>query len=76
MNLDPKFYNPKTIRNKISSAKNELITPERLEDFINNEIDQVTVNVYKEYQKKLKANNSLDFDDLLMMPIKILPRKI
>ena len=69
MNLDPKFYNPKTIRNKISSAKNELITPERLEDFINNEIDQVTVNVYKEYQKKLKANNSLDFDDLLMMPI-------
>ncbi len=69
MNLDPKFYNPKTIRNKISSAKNELIVPEKLENFINNEIDEVVVNVYKEYQKKLKANNSLDFDDLLMMPI-------
>ena len=69
MNLDPKFFNPKTIRNKISSAKNELMTPEELDKFTNNEIDEVTVKVYYEYQKKLKVNNSLDFDDLLMLPI-------
>jgi len=69
MNLDPKFFNPKTIRNKISSAKNELMTPVELDKFTNNEIDEVTVKVYIEYQNKLKVNNSLDFDDLLMLPI-------
>ena len=69
MNLDPKFFNPKTIRNKISSAKNELMTPSELDKFTNNEIDEVTVKVYIEYQNKLKINNSLDFDDLLMLPI-------
>ncbi|MBE6139040.1 MAG: ATP-dependent DNA helicase PcrA [Firmicutes bacterium] len=69
MNLDPKFFNPKTIRNKISSAKNELMSPEELDKFTNNEIDEITVKVYTEYQKKLKVNNSLDFDDLLMLPI-------
>ena len=69
MNLDPKFYNPKTIRNKISSAKNELMSPEELDKFTNNEIDEVTVKVYVEYQKRLKINNSVDFDDLLMLPI-------
>ena len=71
MNLDPKFFNPKTIRNKISSAKNELMSPNDLDKFSNNELDEVTVKVYNEYQKKLKANNSLDFDDLLMLPIEL-----
>ena len=69
MNLDPKFYPPKTIRNKISSAKNELMTPDELSKFSNSELDEVTVNVYREYQNKLMVNNSLDFDDLLMLPI-------
>ena len=69
MNLDPKFFNPKTIRNKISSAKNELMDPVELDKFTNNELDEVTVKVYTEYQNKLKINNSLDFDDLLMLPI-------
>lgn len=68
-NLDPKFFNPKTIRNKISSAKNELMTPDELDKYTNSELDEVTVSVYREYQNKLKVNNSLDFDDLLMLPI-------
>ena len=69
MNLDPKFYNPKTIRNKISSAKNELMNPDELDKFTNSELDEVCVNVYREYEKRLKINNSVDFDDLLMLPI-------
>ena len=69
LNLDPKFYNPKTIRNKISSAKNELMSPEELDKFSNSELDKVTVTVYEKYQEKLKINNSVDFDDLLMYPI-------
>ncbi len=71
MNLDPKEISPKTIRNRISSAKNELMTPEKLEKYINNEMDEIVVNVYKKYQNKLITNNSLDFDDLLMLPIKL-----
>jgi len=69
MNLDPKFFNSKTIRNRISSAKNELMDPDELDKFTNNEMDEITVKVYREYQNKLKINNSLDFDDLLMLPI-------
>lgn len=69
MNLDPKFFNPKTIRNRISSAKNELMDPDDLDKFTNNEMDEITVKVYREYQNKLKVNNSVDFDDLLMLPI-------
>ena len=64
-----KEYNPKSVRNKISSAKNELISPAKLSEFSVNEFDNVVVDVYKKYQDKLKSNNSVDFDDLLMYPI-------
>src|SRR5574344_599278 len=72
LGYDPKYYNPRTIRNMISSAKNELITPEAYEKFANNEITNITYEVYKKYQRKLYASNSLDFDDLLMKPIELL----
>ena len=69
MDLDPKYYNPKTIRNRISSAKNELMMPNDLEKYIGNEIDEIVCKVYTKYQDKLLSNNSLDFDDLLLLPI-------
>ena len=69
MDKDPKQYSPKAIRNRISSAKNELMEPEELSKFSNNEIDELVINVYKKYRDKLRTNNSLDFDDLLMLPI-------
>lgn len=69
MDKDPKKYSYKAIRNKISSAKNELMEPEDLEKFSTNEMDELVVNVYKKYKEKLKTNNSVDFDDLLMLPI-------
>ena len=69
MDKDPKIYNPKLIRNRISSAKNELMSPSDLEKFVGNDIDELVVNVYRKYQEKLQINNSLDFDDLLMLPI-------
>ena len=69
MNKDPKQFNPKAIRNKISSAKNDLMEPEDLEKFNTNQIDELVVDVYRKYKEKLKVNNSLDFDDLLMLPI-------
>ena len=71
MNLDPKAYNPRAIRNKISSAKNELMTPNEYEKFVNNDYEEIIFEVFKRYELKTKSNNSLDFDDLLLMPIKL-----
>ena len=68
MNLNPKFYNPRDIRNKISSAKNELLTPT---EFAKMEFDQNVISVFKKYNNKLLINNSVDFDDLLALPIKL-----
>ena len=69
--FDPKHYSPKTIRNKISSAKNELMSPDELDKFTCNELDSVVVSIYRKYQDRLLANNSVDFDDLLLLPIRI-----
>ena len=68
-NLDPKRFSPYMIRNKISSNKNELIMPDDYKKFVYNEEDDVVYKVYKKYQEILKQNNSLDFDDLLILPI-------
>ena len=71
MNLDSKAYNPKNVKNKISSAKNEMMTPEELSRFSACDFDEKVVEIFSEYNKKLKANNSLDFDDLLLKPIEL-----
>lgn len=72
MGLDPKEYNPKAIRNKISGAKNALLTPSEYEHYAMTEFEEKVVSIYEKYQLKLKTNNSVDFDDLLMMPIALL----
>ena len=48
-----------------------MISPQDLEKYSMTEIDDVAINVYKKYQKKLLNNNSVDFDDLLLLPIKL-----
>ena len=68
LNMNPKYYNARELRSKISSAKNELITPEK---FKKQEFDEKIVTLYKKYCQKLKAGNSVDFDDLLILPIKL-----
>ena len=71
LNLDPKIYNPTAIKNKISGCKNELITPDGYERFAVSEYEKVVLEVYRRYSKTLKRNNSLDFDDLLVLPLKL-----
>lgn len=66
---DPKQYNPRAIRNKISSCKNELMMPNDYEKYAVSEYEKVVLKVYKKYEDKLKRNNSVDFDDLLILPI-------
>lgn len=71
MNYDPKEYNAKAIRNKISSCKNELISPAAYERLAVSEYERVVKEVYEKYDEKLRRNNSVDFDDLLLLPIKL-----
>ena len=71
LGYDPKIYNPRAIRNKISSCKNEMMTPEMYERYAVSDYEKVILEVYKKYEEKLQKNNSVDFDDLLLLPIKL-----
>ena len=71
MNYDPKIYNPKAIRNKISSCKNEMMSPEVYDRYAVSDYEKVIKEVYEKYQIKLQRNNSVDFDDLLLLPIEL-----
>ena len=70
--IDIKIYNPKAIKSRISSAKNEMMSPHDLEKFNVTDMDEKTCFVYEKYEQKLHNNNSLDFDDLLLLPIQVL----
>ena len=71
LNLDSKIYNPSAIRNKISGCKNELMEPEDYEKYAASDFEKVVLKVYEIYQRTLKQNNSVDFDDLLVLPINL-----
>ena len=67
MNLDDKKHRPTSIHGRISTAKNELIGPERFQAITYQE--EIVHRVYKRYQELLRENNALDFDDLLMKTV-------
>ena len=71
MGLDPKEYNPRAIKNRISGAKNELLSPMEYERFAQTDFEEKVVKIYEKYEQKLKQNDSVDFDDLLMLPIQL-----
>ena len=72
MNLDSKMYNPKAVKNRISGAKNELLSPDDYDKYANTDFEEKVVEIYRRYQEILLRNNSVDFDDLLILPIKLL----
>ena len=72
MNLDPKQYAPSAVQNAISNAKNQLMGPKAMERDADNFFQQKVADIYKLYAKKLRTNNALDFDDLLMVSVLLL----
>lgn len=72
MDIDTKQYKERSVLSAISSAKDEMITSEEYElnaggDFREKKVAQI----YKEYQKELKKNNALDFDDLILKTVEL-----
>lgn len=72
MNLDPKKVNPKAVFETISSAKNELISPQQYHAYARGIFQKTVAQIYPKYQKLLADNNALDFDDLLVETVNLL----
>lgn len=71
-NYDPKEIQPRTIQWLISEAKNELILPDYYkEKFAHSTLEKITAKIYAIYVQRLKQNNAMDFDDLLIKPIEL-----
>ncbi len=71
LNLDDKKFDPRSVRYAISNAKNQSLSPQDLEQEQPNYRGRVIANVYSVYQDTLAANNALDFDDLILMPVQL-----
>jgi DNA helicase II / ATP-dependent DNA helicase PcrA len=79
MGLDTKRYSPRLLANCISNLKNELIDPEQAVanlamDSDAGELNRIVADVYAEYQRRLRAANALDFDDLIGETVAVLQR--
>ncbi len=72
MNLDDKRFPIPGIISHISNAKNALQTPEAYAQQAGEYYEQQVAKVYAAYQKKLQANNAVDFDDLLLLTLRLL----
>ncbi|MET8521449.1 DNA helicase PcrA [Nocardioides sp. NPDC004968] len=71
LDLDPRHYQPGQVLNWVSDQKNELRDVEAAEKDARNHLEQTYVAAYKEYQKRLRQANALDFDDLIMSTVEL-----
>ena len=69
MNLDEKRFQPAGICARISSAKNQLLSPVDYAKAANDFYEEKAAQIYASYQEKLRQNNALDFDDLLLLTV-------
>src|SRR5438876_2761731 len=67
LDLDEKQYRAGAMQGMISRAKNDMLGPEQMAEQAAKYIEEVAARVYKIYQKLLRTNNAVDFDDLLML---------
>lgn len=71
LNLDDKKFEPRSVRYAISNAKNQGLSPAEFEREQPNYRGRVIAQVYNAYQDKLAENNALDFDDLILVPVRL-----
>ncbi|MCH5463853.1 DNA helicase PcrA [Levilactobacillus tujiorum] len=70
-NLDVKKFDPRSVLGAISNAKNALQTPAMMREAAGNPFETTVADVYESYQRQLQANQAMDFDDLIMLTIKL-----
>lgn len=70
-NIDSKKFSPNYIRSRISFLKNEMVTFEEIKKTMNTPVDKIVVEVYKSYEETLNRSNAVDFDDLLLKPVRL-----
>jgi DNA helicase-2/ATP-dependent DNA helicase PcrA len=75
LNIDEKQANPRAILHHISGAKNELITPDKYKSMAHNYFTERVAEAYVSYQKALKRNNALDFDDIIMKTVELFQKE-
>lgn len=71
LNIDPKKFDPGSILGTISGYKNELKTPQDVQKRTGHYYDDVVADVYEAYQALLRSNQALDFDDLIMLTVRL-----
>ena len=71
LQMDTTQWKPRTIVSSLSNAKNKLIDPETFASTTSGYYNNQVAKIYKKYQALLKANNALDFDDLLIKTIEL-----
>lgn len=74
LEISSQSFKPNAVRARISSAKNKLVSPDQFEIIAKDIFEEKTALIFKEYQKRLKQNNAMDFDDLLLKPIELFER--
>jgi len=73
MDVDIKRFTPKMVAARISDAKNELIGPARYSETAGKDpVSRIVADAYVEYDKRMRASNALDFDDLIMRTVDLL----
>ena len=73
MDVDIKRFTPKMVAARISDAKNELIGPKRYAETAGKDpVSRIVADAYVEYDKRMRASNALDFDDLIMRTVDLL----
>lgn len=72
LNLDDKVYQPKLVKSVISNAKNKMQDAYTFATFARDFKSQKIASIYEEYENALNNNNAIDFDDMLMLTVKLL----
>ena len=72
LDIDPKRFTPRAIANQISDAKNGLLDAAAYRDKVSTFFEQTAADVYEMYEKRIHANNAMDFDDLLFRCVELL----
>ena len=77
LNIDDKMFTDRAVISEISNAKNEMLEPDMYKMRTNGEMRKETISeIYNLYQKKLRENNAIDFDDIIIIQLRYYQRTL